>query len=170
MSNLDYNNAVIGYSKQLKGFALNLTANNDDAKDLLQETLIKAIIYKDKFTEATNLKAWLYTIMKNIFINNYRRQVKTRSVIDTTDNLHYINARQAVAPRQAESQMNEKEIYAAIDSLPAEFSVAFKMYFDGYKYKEIAENMGVPIGTVKSRIFMARKTLMDKLQGLRNRY
>lgn len=170
MSTLEFNNAVIGYSKQLKGFALNLTANDDNAKDLLQETMIKAIIYKDKFAEATNLKAWLYTIMKNLFINNYRRQVKTRSVIDSTDNLHYINARQAVAPRQAESVMNEKEICAAINNLPTEFSVAFKMYFDGYKYKEIAEHMGVPIGTVKSRIFVARKNLMDKLQGMRARY
>lgn len=167
MSTLEFNNQVISYSKQLKGFALNLTSNDDDAKDLLQETLMKAIIYKDKFAEATNLKAWLYTIMKNIFINNYRRNVKTRTVIDSTSNEHYINSRQVGSPRMAEATMTEKEICQAIDALPFEFGIPFKMYFDGFKYKEIAEHMGVPIGTIKSRIFLARKILMDKLHGLR---
>lgn len=170
MSTIEFNNQVMSYSKQLKGFALNLTANDDDAKDLLQDTLMKAIIYKDKFTEATNLKAWLYTIMKNIFINNYRRTVKTRAVIETTDNQNYINAKQKGSPRSAESTMTEKQITDIIDSLPGEFGIPFKMYFEGYKYKEIAEHMGVPIGTVKSRIFLARKVLMEKLKGIRTAY
>ncbi len=167
MSTLEFNNQVIGYSKQLKYFALNLTANDDDAQDLLQDTLMKAIVYKDKFADATNLKAWLYTIMKNVFINNYRRTVKTRTIIDTNSSLNYINAKQKGGPRQAESTMAEKEVNQAIDSLHSDFATPFRMYFEGYKYKEIAEHMDVPIGTIKSRIFLARKILMDKLQNLR---
>ncbi len=167
MSTLEFNNQVIGYSKQLKYFALNLTANDDDAQDLLQDTLIKAIMYKDKFADATNLKAWLYTIMKNVFINNYRRTVKTRSIIDTNTSLSHINAKQKGSPRMAESTMTELEVNAAIDSLPSDFGMPFRMYFEGYKYKEIAEHMDVPIGTIKSRIFLARKILMDELKTLR---
>jgi len=167
MSTLEFNTQVIGYSKQLKYFALNLTANDDDAQDLLQDTMIKAIIYKDKFTDATNLKAWLYTIMKNLFINNYRRTVKIRAVIDTNSSISYINAKQVGSPRMVESTMAEKEVNEAIDSLDPDFGTPFRMYFEGYKYKEIAEYMGVPIGTIKSRIFLARKILMGKLQNLR---
>lgn len=163
----DFNYQVIEQSKNLKYFALKLTANDDDAKDLLQDTLVKAIIYKDKFVESTNLKAWLYTIMKNSFINNYHRTTKIRSVITVTDNISYINAKQKGSPRTADSNMAELEVEAAIDSLSIEFSVPFRMYFEGYKYKEIAEHMDIPIGTVKSRIFLARKTLMEELQYMR---
>lgn len=164
MSTLEFNNQVIGFSKQLKYFALNLTANDDDAKDLLQETLIKAITYKDKFTEATNLKAWLYTIMKNLFINNYRRTVKKRAMIDGSKDLSQLYVAESAGPRVTESYMNEKEVQKAISQLAREFRVPFRMYVEGYKYKEIAEYMGLPIGTIKSRIFFARQELMFKLK------
>jgi RNA polymerase sigma factor (sigma-70 family) len=167
MSTVEFNTQVIGYSKQLKYFALNLTSNDDDAQDLLQETLIKAIRYKDKFTEATNLKAWLYTIMKNIFINNYRKEVKIRNVVQSGMDMQTVRASAAAAPRIADSNMAELEIRNAIKSLAKEYQIAFQMYVDGYKYKEIAEHMGLPIGTVKSRIFLARQELMLKLKDFR---
>jgi RNA polymerase sigma factor (sigma-70 family) len=164
MSSIEFNTQVMSYSKQLKYFALNLTSDYEDAQDLLQETLLKAVKYSHKFTESTNLKAWLYTIMKNIFINNYRRAVKTRTVIDRTKDLHYINVAQVAGPRVPESHMNELEIRKAIANLEEEYKVPFEMYVDGYKYKEIAEYLGLPIGTIKSRIFLARKDLMAALK------
>lgn len=164
MSTLEYNNQVIGYSAQLRGFALKLTQNIADAQDLLQETLIKAITHRDKFIEATNLKAWLYTIMKNLFINNYRKTVKTRAVIDSNKDLANLQIAQEYGTGITEAIMREKDINIAVEGLGYEVKTPFKMYVDGYKYKEIAEHMGVPIGTVKSRIFFARSVLMKKVQ------
>lgn len=166
MSALEFNSEVLSLSKPLKYFALNLTSNDEDAKDLLQETLLKAISNRHRFAEKTNLKAWLYTIMKNIFINNYRRAVKANTVVDTTKELYFINIPQqgVVTP---ESSYSEREIRSRIAVLQDEYRIPFSMYFDGYKYKEIADYLDVPIGTVKSRIFLARKQLMGMLKGYR---
>jgi RNA polymerase sigma-70 factor (ECF subfamily) len=164
MSTIDFNTQIISHSKQLKYFALKLTADYEEAQDLLQETLLKAIKYSHKFAEETNLKAWLYTIMKNLFINDYRKAIKTRAVIDQGKDLNYIHVAQGAGPRVPESHMNELEIRSAMNGLDAEYQVPFEMYVDGYKYKEIAEHLDLPIGTIKSRIFLARKDLMAKLQ------
>ena len=164
MLTLNFTNQVISYSKQLNYFALHLTGNGDDAKDLLQDTMIKALIYKDKFVANTNLKAWLYTIMKNTFINEYRRTVKARSILDTNASAQTAEARQKGGPRTPTSIIAEKEIYNTIGSLSNELSTPFTMYFEGYKYKEIAEHLQLPIGTIKSRIFLARKDLMGQLK------
>jgi len=167
MSSVEFNKQVLAFSNQLRYFALSLTSNDEQAKDLLQETMLKAMVYQDKFADSTNLKAWLYTIMKNIFINNYRRAAKTRTIVDGTKDLYYMNLPQVNSSRVAESKINEKEIYKAIDLLEEEYKIPFEMYFDGYKYKEIAEHLDLPIGTVKSRIFLARKQLMHTLQDLK---
>jgi RNA polymerase sigma factor (sigma-70 family) len=164
MASKDFNNQIIEHSKQLKYFALKLTSVNDDANDLLQVTLLKSIKYSHKFVEATNLKAWLYTIMKNLFINDYRKAVKTRTVIDHSKDLNYIHVAQGAGPRVPESHMNELEIRNAITNLDEEYQIPFEMYVEGYKYKEIAEHLDLPIGTIKSRIFLARKDLMTKLK------
>lgn len=164
MSNPEFNRAVLGYQNQLKYFAISLTSNDEQAKDLLQETLLKAFMYRDKFMDATNLKAWLYTIMKNIFINNYRRAAKTRTIIDGTKDAYFINTAQGNTAKVPESRMSEKQINTAIEELEDDYKLPFKMYFDGYKYKEIAEHFDLPIGTIKSRIFLARKELMRVLK------
>jgi RNA polymerase sigma-70 factor (ECF subfamily) len=104
--------------------------------------------------------------MKNIFINNYRRAAKTRTIIDGTKDLYYVNLPQVSSGRVAEAKMNEKEIYKAVEELEDEFRIPFEMYFEGYKYKEISEHLNLPIGTVKSRIFLARKQLMHQLADL----
>ncbi len=88
MSELEFSNAVIDFSSNLKPFAINLTQDKEEANDLVQETIYRALVNREKFREGTNLKAWLFTIMKNIFINGYRRKSKRKTLIDTTENLH----------------------------------------------------------------------------------
>jgi RNA polymerase sigma-70 factor (ECF subfamily) len=168
MSAIEFNSEVISLSKPLKYFALNLTSNDEEAKDLLQETLLKAISNRDKFIEKTNLKAWCYTIMKNIFINNYRRAVKKKTIVDNTKDLYFINIPQSNSSFAPESTYSEREILKKIEILKDEYKVPFNMYFDGYKYKEIADYLDLPIGTVKSRIFLARKQLMEMLKSYAN--
>ncbi|MFM2286145.1 MAG: Sigma-W factor [Bacteroidota bacterium] len=165
MSTIEFNAEVLSLSKPLKYFALNLTSNDEEAKDLLQETLLKAISNKHRFVEKTNLKAWLYTIMKNIFINNYRRAVKANTIVDSTKDLYFINIPQQSQSFAPESKYSEREILKKIEMLQDEYRIPFTMYFDGYKYKEIADYLDLPIGTVKSRIFLARRQLMTMLKG-----
>jgi RNA polymerase sigma factor (sigma-70 family) len=165
MSAVDFNTEVINLSKPLKYFALSLTADDESAQDLLQETMLKAISNKHRFVEKTNLKAWLYTIMKNIFINNYRRNIKTNTIVDKTKDLYFLNTPAQVQTIGPDSRYSEKEIIKKINILQPEYKIPFTMYFDGYKYKEIADYLDLPIGTVKSRIFLARKQLMTMLKG-----
>jgi len=164
MSSIDFNTELLSYQNPLKYFALKLTADNEDAEDLLQETFLKALKYKDKFQEKTNLKAWLYTIMKNTFINNYRRKVRKRTIMDNTDDDYFVNSSKKVSPISPESVYNHKEIRKTVANLNDECKVPFQMHFDGFKYKEIADHLDMPIGTVKSRIFLARKKLTDALK------
>ena len=164
MSAIEFSSEVLSFRNALKYFALSLTMNDEDAKDLLQDTIVKALTYKEKFMAKTNLKAWLYTIMKNTFINNYRRAVKTKTVIDNTADLYYINIPQDSGIASPESTLNSQEIKAVISDLEEEYRTPFMMYFEGFKYKEIADTLNLPIGTVKSRIFIARKKLMDVLK------
>jgi RNA polymerase sigma-70 factor (ECF subfamily) len=164
MTAIEFNTQVIGLRKALKYFALSLTSNSEDAKDLLQDTILKAFAYRDKFVDKTNLKAWLFTIMKNTFINNYRRAVRTNTIIDGTKDLYYINIPNKNGYASPESTLNAKQINNVIEALEDEYKIPFMRFVDGYKYKEIAEELGLPIGTVKSRIFIARKKLMEVLK------
>ncbi len=160
----EFNTAVIDMHKSLKPIAFKLTRDNEEANDLLQETLLKAIANRDKFTEGTNLKAWLYTIMKNTFITNYHRLVKRKTFIDTTDNLHFINSSKHVTENGASASLAMDEIHAAIGELSYEYKTPFMMHYKGYKYYEIADILNIPIGTVKNRIHIARKELKSKLK------
>jgi len=164
MTTYEFTNSLIGMKTNLHRFAMSLTSDRDDAMDLVQDTYLKAITYKDKFTEYTNLKAWVFTIMKNTFINNYRRGVKENTIIDGTQDLYYINQPQDKGFVSPESSLAEREIEKAINSLHDEFRIPFRMHVDGYKYKEIADELGLKIGTVKSRIFFTRQKLMLMLK------
>ena len=159
----NFTDEVLEHKDSLKYFGLSLTKNVEDSDDLLQETLLKAFTYKNKFQENTNLKAWLFTIMKNIFINNYRRTSKVKTILDYSPNTYYINLAQNVRSFDPDSKLSFKEITKTINKLENEYKIPFNMYFEGYKYKEIAEDLNLPIGTVKSRIFLARKQLMGAL-------
>jgi len=163
MTAIEFNYQLTNLSDSLERFAFSLTTNREDARDLLQETFVKAISYRDKYTDDTNLKAWTFTIMKNTFINNYRRTVKANTTFDHTDDLYYLNMRREPSVEGPESTLSAKEIESHIERLDDEFKVPFRMHLQGYKYKEIANNLGLKIGTVKSRIFFTRKKLMDSL-------
>ena len=164
MTALEFNHQLISLEDKLARFALSLTANREDAKDLLQETMLKALAYRDQFVQYTNLKAWTYTIMKNTFINNYRRNVRQNTTFDNTKDLFYLNHNKDTVNVSPDSSYSAQEINRVIDGLEDEFRVPFKMHTEGYKYKEIAHKLGLKIGTVKSRIFFTRKKLMDALK------
>ncbi|CAN5205325.1 RNA polymerase sigma factor [soil metagenome] len=164
MTNSDFDSIVTGFSGSLRPFALNLTKNMEEANDLIQDTLFRALSNRDKFQDGTNLKAWLFTIMKNIFINNYRRKLKRNTIIDTTDNLYYINTPAVLTDNDATAKFVMDDMKAAIKCLGEEFRVPFMLHFEGFKYHEIAEELRLPLGTVKSRIFFARKELKGKLE------
>ncbi len=155
-------------SQSLKPFALKLTKDVEEANDLLQETLLKAFTNREKFAEGTNLKAWLYTIMKNTFITNYQRLVRRNTFIDTTDNLHYINSRENTTENLAYTDFALEDINDAINALDTAYRTPFMMHFRGFKYHEIAERLSIPIGTVKNRIHIARKELKSKLRQYAN--
>jgi len=159
MSQIEFHSRFREMSPMLQAFAYNLTKNTEDAKDLMQETAFRAITNQDKFLAGTNLKAWLFTIMKNIFINNYRKKVKANTIMDSTDNLYYLNSGSTVISNFAESNIMMKELSSMVASLDDSIRVPFMMHYQGYKYQEIADHLGLPLGTVKSRIFFARKEL-----------
>jgi RNA polymerase sigma factor (sigma-70 family) len=147
----------------LKPFAMKLTRDVDDANDLLQETMLKAYTNREKFMDGTNLKAWLYTIMRNTFITNYQRNLRRNTFIDTTENLHFINSNETSTQNQAFASFVMQDIDNAIKNVEDTYSVPFVMYFRGFKYHEIAEKLRLPIGTVKNRIHIARNELKTKL-------
>ena len=161
---MEFNNELINMEDSLERFALSLTSDRDEAKDLLQETYLKALTYRDKFQEFTNLKAWAYTIMKNTFINNYRKAVRENTTVDNTKDLYYLNNSKESQLIKPDSEFSYKEISKAIEALDDEFKIPFKMHTEGFKYKEIADKLDLKIGTVKSRIFFTRKKLMESLK------
>lgn len=160
MTATEFNTSLIDMKSNLQRFAMSLTSDRDTALDLVQDTYLKAITYKEQFVDFTNLKAWVFTIMKNTFINNYRRNVKENTIIDGTQDLFYLNQPNDKGSISPESNYAEAEIEKAIDSLEDEFRIPFRMHINGYKYKEIADELGLKIGTVKSRIFFTRQKLM----------
>jgi len=168
MTTYEFNQNLIEMKGNLQRFALSLTTDRDTALDLVQDTYLKAITYKDKFVDYTNLKAWVFTIMKNTFINNYRRHIKENTIMDGTKDLYYLNMPQDKGFISPESRYAEGEIEKAIESLSDEFRIPFKMHIEGFKYHEIADKLGLKIGTVKSRIFFTRQKLMLMLRDYEN--
>lgn len=164
MSQLEFHDRFDKMSGLLQSFAYNLTKNTEDAKDLYQETAYRALTNSEKFRPGTNFKAWLFTIMKNIFINNYRRKSKANTILDTTDNLFYLNSGAVLTNNAAEGAMMMKELTRMVTTLEDSIRVPFLMHYQGYKYQEIADHLELPLGTVKSRIFFARKELKDQIQ------
>ncbi len=159
----NFNEEVVDAQQSLKSFAYRFTGNEEEAKDLLQETMLKAISYRTKFRAGTNLKAWLYTIMKNTFINKYRKSMRANVMVDTTDENYFINQTQAVNDDHPEAMYNHQELQQVVEELDETYRVPFMMYFNGFRYKEISQDLDLPIGTVKSRIFLARRKLMLSL-------
>jgi RNA polymerase sigma-70 factor, ECF subfamily len=151
----------------MRSFALKLTSNTDDASDLFQDTVIRILANAEKFKEGTNFKAWSLTIMRNIFINDYRKRVRRNMIIDQTPNEYYINSGDRLVENEGEQNISIKELMGMVNTLPDDFRTPFMMAYEGYKYEEISEELDSPLGTIKSRIFFARKKL-QKLYEERN--
>lgn len=144
--------------------ACKLTLNLEDAKDLLQETILKILDNKNHFTQGTNFKGWTSVIMKNIFINHCRRAAKIKFDNDECESIAHVMCNKA-SDISADSNMAEQEIMEKINGCPKDWSQSFKLFIAGYSYKEISEKLALPIGTVKSRIFATRKKLQSILAG-----
>ncbi len=167
MNNLSFRKDLISLQEELLRFAYKLTTDREQANDLLQETSLKALDNEDKFLPDTNFKGWMYTIMRNIFINNYRKVVRDQTFVDQTDNLYHINQSQDGGFDSSESAYDLKEMRRIVNALPKEYKVPFSMHLSGFKYREIAEKLGLPLGTVKSRIFFTRQKLQEELKDFR---
>lgn len=164
MNSLKFQDRLLGLQDNLLNFAYMLTANREEAKDLLQDTTLKALDNEDKYIDNVNFKGWVFTIMRNIFINNYRRVVRNQTIIDQTEDLYHLNLPQDSGFASPEGSFTVKEITTAINSFSEEYRTPFSMHVAGYKYHEIAEKMDLPLGTVKSRIFFARQRLQEMLK------
>lgn len=167
MASQDFQTKLLGLQKNLLNFAYTLTQNRDDADDLLQDTTLKVLDSEDKYTETTNFKGWVFTIMRNLFINHYRHQKRTNVFVDTTEDNYFLNLSTETSQDTPEGSMSVREITEAINSFSDEYRIPFSMYLAGYKYAEIADHMSLPLGTIKSRIFMARKSLQKSMASFR---
>ena len=167
MGNKEFQNKLMALQGNMLSFALMLTSNRDNAYDLVQDTTLKALDNEDKYEENANFKGWVFTIMRNIFINNYRRVVRSATVVDTTEDLYHLNLSQESGFETPEGSFGAAEITAAINNFTDDYRIPFSMHVAGYKYNEIAEKMGLPLGTVKSRIFFARKKLQSQFADYR---
>ncbi|MGV3632585.1 MAG: RNA polymerase sigma factor [Bacteroidota bacterium] len=162
MSTLEFNDALINLEHYLKSFAYGFTRNSEDAEDLTQETMLKALKYRSQYTPKTNFKAWVFTIMRNVFINQYRRKLKAATIFDSSKELYLLQKSDETYSTPMDYMLG-KDLGTQLNKLEDEYKRPFTMHYEGYKYQEIAENLNIPIGTVKSRIFIARKKLMDSL-------
>jgi RNA polymerase sigma factor (sigma-70 family) len=164
MSTINLNNEICNHRSCLENFAMKFTADTEDANDLVQDTIIKAIRYHKLYREGTNLRGWLYTIMRNTFINDYRRNGRRKSIMTVTDDLSAQQLKKSASMNLGEGKFVMEDIHNALSTLQSEYSVPFLKYFEGYKYHEIAEELNIPIGTVKTRIHVARQLLKSQLK------
>ncbi len=167
MASKEFETKLMALQGNLLNFAYMLTSNRDNAYDLLQDTTLKALDNESKYVDNTNFKGWVFTIMRNIFINNYRRVVRSSTVIDQTEDLYHLNLSQDSGLETPEGSYGAAEITEAINAFPDEYRIPFSMHVAGYKYNEIAEQMNLPLGTIKSRIFFARKKLQTQFADCR---
>ena len=169
---------LLSVQTELRHFAYKLTADREDANDLLQETSLKVLDNEDKtslkvldnedkYTDETNFKGWVYTIMRNIFINNYRKTQRDQTYVDQTDNLFYLNKNESDEPVTVDNGYDLKEMNSIVNALPQEYRIPFLMYVSGFKYREIADKMDLPLGTIKSRIHSTRQRLQEELKDFR---
>ena len=164
MNSVSFKKNLLGVQEELLRFAYKLTADREEANDLLQETSLKALDNEDKYIPDTNFKGWMYTIMRNIFINNYRKIVREQTFVDQTDNQYHLSMPQDSGFASTEGAYDLKEKHRIVNSLPRDYKVPFSMHVSGFKYREIAERLGLPLGTVKSRIFFTRQKLQEELK------
>ncbi|MFM7430658.1 MAG: RNA polymerase sigma factor [Flammeovirgaceae bacterium] len=149
----------------LRGFTHRFTRDREESLDLIQDTILKALTYRSKYREDTNLKGWLFTIMRNTYINNYRKFKREKTSTDSTKELYHLNVEDTHTFNQPGGSIEFKEVWRNVNALKDDLLIPFKMHTTGYKYHEIAEHLQLPIGTVKNRIFHARKEIQKSLAG-----
>lgn len=155
---------LVDLQPNMLNFAMTLTANREEARDLTQETTLKALTNIDKFYNNMNFKGWIFTIMHNLFVNNYRRTIRIQTIINQIDNSHLLELPQESGFESPESSFSIREINGILNDFPDEYKVPFTMHLLGYKYEEIAKQLKLPLGTVKCRIFYARKRSQELLK------
>ena len=165
MTAIEFTHQVAGMRSTLHRLTSRFTHDRDEALDLVQDTILKALTYRDKFREDTNLKGWLFTIMRNTFINGYRRRKRTRTAKDSSNDLFCLSVEELHTFNRPAERMEFKELLGSVDSVKEELRLPFTLHASGYKYHEIAKRLNIPIGTVKNRIFHARKAIQKNLQG-----
>jgi len=159
---ISFHQSVLKAAVALESFALRFTKNEDGAKDLIQDTVLKALSNEDKFKPNTNIRAWMYTIMRNIYINQYRKKHKRKTTIETTDENYYLESTFKTY-NQGPSKLVMDDVFQAIGNLSEKLQRPLIMTYEGYSQQEIAQDLQIPVGTVKSRIFLARKKLINEL-------
>jgi len=164
MKTATFSNLVTAHTNQLRAHALNFTRDTEDANDLVQDTLIKALRFKDGFQEGSNFKGWLFVIMRNTFINDYRKNVRKTSVITTEEEIGSAHLAGSAAKNGAEHRFAMQDIQNALNALPETYRMPFVRYVEGYKYHEIAEELEIPLGTVKTHTHQARLELKKQLK------
>ncbi len=163
-----FKTSLLSMQGNLLSFALKLTLNRDEANDLVQDTTLKALNNEEKFVDNANFKGWMLTIMRNIFINNYRKSARENTIVDTSEDLYRLNvAHDSGGVETPDGAFAVSEISSVIERFPDDFRKPFTMHVAGYKYEEISEKLGMPLGTVKSRIFFTRKRLREILKDYR---
>ncbi len=162
-----FKSSVIGMQGNLLSFALKLTLNEEEAHDLVQDTTLKALDNEEKFVDNANFSGWMMTIMRNLFIYNYRKRARENTVVDATEDLYHLNLSQDSGVQTPDGAFAAGEISAILNGFPADYRNPFSMHIAGYKYEEISEKLGMPLGTVKSRIFFTRKRLRELLKDYR---
>jgi RNA polymerase sigma-70 factor (ECF subfamily) len=167
MTAIEFSHQVAALGPELRVLTHRFTRDAEECSDLVQDTLLKALTYRDKFRDNTNLKGWLYTIMRNTFINNYRRNKSSRTRRDNSGDLHHLNVADRHTFSKPDATTEYSDTWNQVEALRDELKAPFKMYTTGYKYHEIAELLSIPIGTVKNRIFHARKEIQARLAGYR---
>jgi RNA polymerase sigma-70 factor (ECF subfamily) len=164
MNALQFQEKLLSLQDNMMNFALMLTANRDDAQDLLQDTTLKVLGSRGKFTDNVNFKGWVLTIMRNIFINDYHKTVRVQTVIDQGVDIYNVDVLNDSGFDTPDGSIQIQEITGAINSLNEELKVPFTLFVSGYKYNEIAGKLDMPLGTIKSRIFFARQELQKLLK------
>ncbi len=166
MSTVEFYTNVNAISSILRAFAFKLTQDSEKSKDLYQETVFKALKNKDSFSIGTNFKAWITTIMRNTFINEYRRARNNQVTSVGHDGL-YFKLNHKTVHNEGEISMNYEELVKMVNNLDDKLRIPFQRFYEGFKYHEIADELDLPIGTIKSRIHKARKILQKQYK---NRY
>ncbi len=163
MTEIEFNTNLGLHLSFLKSRALKFTHDNEDANDLVQETFLKAIRYYHQYHQGTNLRGWLFTILRNTFINHYNKTTRINKVLGNEDNIKECDLLISASSNSSQSKFIIDDVKKMIDKLPEQYHKPFNLYYQGYQYQEIAKYMGLPLGTVKTNIFIARKILKKAL-------